>query len=88
MIEIVPVKQKLKGGKYNDKEEREQDQKVRDLEQVEVWVEVKVAEDVARGAVLRQARAVTAFAPTVVKEQPINWGSPVMNSNAQNVVPP
>jgi len=29
VIEIVPVKQKLKGGKYNDKEEREQDQKVR-----------------------------------------------------------
>ncbi len=66
----------------------EQDQEVRDLEQVEVWVVAKVAGDVAREAVLRQARAVIAFAPTVVKEQPIKWGHPVMNSNAQSVAPP
>ena len=70
----------------------EQGREVRDLEQVEdrdeVWVEAKVAGDVAREAVLRQARVVTAFAPTVVKKQPINWGPPVMNSNAQSVAPP
>jgi len=33
-------------------------------------------------AVLRQDRVVIAFALTVVKEQPINWGPPVTNSNA------
>ena len=38
--------------------------------------------------VLRQDRAVTAFAPTVVKKQPINWGSPVMSRIAQSVAPP
>ena len=65
----------------------EQDQEVRELEQVVVWVEDKVAEDVVREAVLRQARAVIAFAPNVVKEQPIKWGPPVMNSNAQSVAP-
>ena len=66
----------------------EQDQEVRDLEQVEVWGAAKAAEDVAREAVLRQDRAAIVFAPTAGKKQPINWGSPVMNSNAQNVVPP
>ena len=66
----------------------EQDQEVRELEQVVVWVEDKVAEDVVREAVLRQDRAVIAFAPNVVKEQPIKWGPPVMNSNAQSVAPP
>jgi len=69
-------------------EETEQDQEVRDLEQVEVRVEVKVAGAVAREAVLRQAQAVTVFAPNVVREQPIKWGPPVMNSNAQSVAPP
>lgn len=39
----------------------------------------------AREAVLRQARAVIASAPTVVKEQPINWGPPVTISNALSV---
>jgi redox-sensitive bicupin YhaK (pirin superfamily) len=63
----------------------EQDQEVRELEQVVVWVEAKVAEDVVREAVLRQDRAVIAFAPNVVKEQPIKWGPHVMNSNAQSV---
>jgi hypothetical protein len=66
----------------------EQDPEVRELEQVVVWVKDKVAEDVVREAVLRQARAVIAFAPNVVKEQPIKWGPPVMNSNAQSVAPP
>ncbi len=36
----------------------------------------------AREAVLRQDRVVIASAPTVVKEQPINWGHPVTSSNA------
>ena len=70
----------------------EQDQEVRDLEQVEEWVEAAVDKvKVVVGAgevVLRQARAVIAFAPTVVREQPIKWGPPVMNSNAQSVAPP
>lgn len=48
----------------------------------------KVGEDVAGEAVLRQARAAIVFAPPVGKERPIKWGSPVMNSNAQSVVPP
>jgi len=60
---------------------------------VEAWVEAAVAragEEVAGvlEVVLRQDRVVIAFAPTVVKKQPINWGPPVMNSNAQSVVPP
>jgi hypothetical protein len=38
--------------------------------------------------VLRQARAVIAFAPTVVKEQPINWGAPVMSRNAPSAERP
>ena len=41
-----------------------------------------VAKDVE--VVLRQARAVIASAPTVVKEQPINWGAPVMNRIARS----
>ena len=65
----------------------EQDQEVRDLEQVEVWVEAAPAEVkvVVAGAgeeVLRQDRADTASVQTVVKKQPINWGAPVMSSNA------
>ena len=41
-------------------------------------------EIVAKGGeeVLPQARAVIAFAPSVVKEQPIHWGPPVISSNA------
>ena len=49
----------------------EQDREVRDLEQVEAWVEAAVARAGEAGAlevVLRQDRAVTAFAPTVVKK--------------------
>ena len=65
----------------------EQDQEARDLEQVEAWVEDKVVGDVAREAVLRPDRAVIAFAPNVVKERPIKWGPPVMNSNARSVAP-
>ena len=71
----------------------EQDREVRDLEQVEAWVEaaaarVKVAAVRAVAVVLPQDLVVTAFAPTVVKERPINWEFPVMTRNARNVVPP
>ena len=62
----------------------EQGREVRDLEQVEAWVEVavaKVAVAVAKVEVLGQAQEVIAFVPTVVKEQSINWGIPVMGSN-------
>jgi len=39
-------------------------------------------EEEAEVVVLEQARAVIASAPTVVKEQLINWGPPVTISNA------
>jgi len=35
-----------------------------------------------------QALADIAFAPTVVKKQPINWGAPVMIRNAPSVERP
>jgi len=44
-----------------------------------MWVKAVVAK--ALGVVLQQARAVTVSAQTVVKEQPINWGTPVMSRN-------
>jgi hypothetical protein len=71
----------------------EQDQEVRDLEQVEEWGEAAVDEVkavvVGAGeAALLQALEVTACAPTAVKERPINWGPPVMSRNVQNAVPP
>ena len=79
-------------------EETEQDQKVRALDRVEAWVEaaavagevvVKVkAAAVAGEVVLPQARAVFASAPTVAKEQPINWGAPVMSSDVLNAEQP
>ena len=71
----------------------EQDQEARDLEQVEAWVEEaawagEALVVVDREVVLRQARAVIVSALIVVKEQPINWGPPVMSRNAQNVERP
>jgi len=64
----------------------EQDRKVRDLEQVEVWVEaavarVKAAVAEALEVVLQQDRVDIVSAQTAVKEQPINWGAPVMSRN-------
>ncbi len=38
--------------------------------------------------VLQQDRVVTAFVPTVVQRQLINWGPPVMSRIAQSVAPP
>jgi len=35
-----------------------------------------------------QALADIAFAPTVVKKQPINWGAPVMSRNAPSAERP
>ena len=67
-------------------EETEQAQEVRDKEQVEAWVEVVVAGAVE--VVLRQALVDIVFAPTAVKEQPINWGLPVISRNAQNAERP
>ena len=74
-------------------EEIGQDQEVRDLEQVEAWVEAvvvraKEAVAVAREVVLQQALAVIASAPNVVKEQPMNWGNPVMSRNVLNAEMP
>ena len=37
---------------------------------------------------LQRARAAIAFVPTVVKEQPMNWGAPVMSRNAPSVERP
>ena len=64
----------------------EQDQEVRDLEQVKAEDEVAVAR--AEEEVLRQARAVIASVPTVVKEHPISWVAPVMSRNVPNAAPP
>jgi len=74
-------------------EEIEQDQEVRDLEQVEAWVEAvvvraKEAVAVAREEVLQQALAVIASAPNVVKKQPMNWGGPAMSSDVLNAEMP
>jgi hypothetical protein len=44
--------------------------------------------DKGEEVVLLQARAVIAFAPTVVKEQPINWGAPVISRNAPSAERP
>ena len=68
-------------------EEMEQDQEVREMEQAEEWVEavsVEVKAGVVGGeeVVLRLAREVIVSAPTVVREQSINWGPPVTTSNA------
>jgi hypothetical protein len=68
----------------------EQDQGVRDPEQAEAWVEAVVGEVKAVVAVdgqvgLRQAQGGTAFALTVVKGPPINWGHPAMIRNALSV---
>ena len=68
-------------------EETEQDQEVRGLEQAEEWVKalsVEVKAGVVGGeeVVLRLAREVIVSAPTVVREQSINWGPPVTTSNA------
>jgi hypothetical protein len=64
----------------------EQDQEVRDLEQVKAQGEVAVAR--AEEEVLQQARAAIASVPTVVKEHPISWVAPVMSRNVPNAAPP
>ena len=90
----VNIKQKRIRGLINDfslilkevikcQEETEQDQEVRELEQVEAVVAVDKEEEAGEAALL-QARAVIASDPTVAKEQPINWGPPVTSSNALN----
>ena len=58
----------------------DQAQVARDPEQAGVWEEVKVVAAVGV-VVLEQGRVVIASAPTVAKEQSINWGPPVMSSN-------
>ena len=44
--------------------------------------------DKGKEVVLQQARAAIAFVPTVVKEQPINWGVPVMIKSAPSAERP
>ena len=61
----------------------EQALEARDQEPAEARVEAVEAAKAGEG-VLQQARAVIAFAPTVVKEQPINWGAPVMSRIARS----
>jgi len=68
-------------------EETEQNQKVRAREQVEAKVWGKV-EAVDRVVVLRQGRAVTAYAQAAVKKQPIKGELPAMTSNALSVALP
>ena len=91
--EIFTIKPGIKRRQIKCQEETGQDQEVRELEQVEAWVEAEVAWGVelvavAREVDLRRAREVFAFAPTVEKEQPINWGLRVMSRNAQNAATP
>ena len=67
----------------------EQAREVKDHGQAVAWVEAEVARadvavDKGEEVVLRQDRAVIASAPSVVKEQPINWDSLVMSSNVLN----
>jgi hypothetical protein len=64
----------------------EQDQEVRDLEQVKAQGEVAVVR--AEEEVLRQDQAVIASVPTVVKKHPISWVAPVMSRNVPNAAPP
>jgi len=45
-------------------------------------------EDHGEEVVLLPARADIALAPTVVREQPIRWGAPVMNRNVPSVERP
>jgi len=64
----------------------EQAREAKDHERAEEWVEVAparadVAVDKGEGVVLRRDRAVIASAPSVVKEQRINWDFLVMSSN-------
>lgn len=64
----------------------EQGQEVRDPGQVRAQDEVAQAR--AGEEVLRQDRAVLAFAPTAVKKHPISWAAPVMNRNVPNAAQP
>jgi hypothetical protein len=66
-----------------------QAREAREQAQVEAAV-VRGEEVVDKGeeVVLRQAREDIAFAPTVVKEQAIHWGAPVMIRNAPSVERP
>ena len=71
----------------------EQARGAKDLEQLEAWVEAAVAEGKAAVAgaleeVLQQDRVDIVSVPTAVKEQPINWGAPVMSRNVLNAERP
>ena len=65
----------------------EQVQQDRDKEQVEAVASALVAVGAVE-VVLRQDQVGIVFAPTAVKEQPINWGLRVMSRNAQNAEQP
>ena len=57
-------------------------------EEVVVDKAEEVVVDKGEEVVLPQARAVIAFAPTVVKKQSINWGAPVMIRNVPSAERP
>lgn len=88
----VLKKEKTGGGKQQCREETEQDQGARDQVQGEERAEAqgeaaaRVKEAPGRGeeAVLQQAPVVIACVQTAEKEQPINWGGRVINTNAPN----
>jgi hypothetical protein len=65
----------------------EQDREARDREPVEVWDEAVEAADAAVEAVLGQDLGAIAFAPSAVKEHPINRGAPATSSNAPSAEP-
>ena len=63
----------------------EQDQKVREPEQVKAQGEVALARDGEE--VLRQDQAVIASVPNAGKEHLISWVAPVMSRNVPNAAP-
>jgi hypothetical protein len=64
------------------REETEQAREAGDKAQVAAEAGAEAAE--AGEAVLLQAPGDIVFAPTAVKDRPINWGAPVMSSHVPN----
>ena len=77
----------------NAEKRRNRPERPRPKEQAGAWVKVVGAEadevvDKGKEAVLQQSRAAIAFVPTVVREQPMNWGAPVMSRNIPSAEQP
>ena len=68
----------------------EQGREAREQAQVEAAAVARAEKvgDKGEKVVLRQAREDLAFAPTVVREQAIRWGAPVLTRNAPSAERP